>query len=179
MHVLGSPLSILIENTCITCIYTHLCVNHCIIPIFSTLYTILKICTRKRVFGIWHLCSTSEQNNLYPILIILTLILCSFYSFFYIEICRNYKLYLYSDIFIFFVLIIYIIYGTQYFLNKWWYSHEGKCFKGKCSDFTALNIFHTHSVIHLFFLYLWIIWHSSIKADKFCFWKKKDCFTSY
>lgn len=98
---------------------------------------------------------------------------------FYIEICRNYKLYLYSDIFIFFVLIIYIIYGTQYFLNKWWYSHEGKCLKGKCSDFTALNIFHTHSVIHLFFLYLWIIWHSSIKADKFCFWKKKDCFTSY
>lgn len=44
---------------------------------------------------------------------------------FYIEICRNYKLYLYSDIFIFFVLTIYIIYGTQYFLNKWWHSHEG------------------------------------------------------
>lgn len=171
MHVLGSPLSILIENTCITCIYTHLCVNHCIIPIFSTLYTTLKICTRKRVFGIWHLCSTSEQNNLYPILIILTSILCSFYSFF------NYKT---VPLFWHFLCFwLYIIYGTQYFLNKWWHSHEGKSFKGKCSDFTALNIFHTHSVIHLFFLYLWIIWHSSIKADKFCFWKKKDCFTSY
>lgn len=40
LHVQGSPLSILIENTCITCIYTHLCVNQSIIPIFSTQYTL-------------------------------------------------------------------------------------------------------------------------------------------